>query len=85
LTLIQFNNNVNENNIVKLTPVCYCLDFVPEAVDVPSSFNYKEYEIVIDTEVIPKEKPGKKQADELKEFEKLVAEGKAGSLSEYST
>ncbi len=46
----------------------------------PSSFTFKEYELVIDTEVIPATKPDKKKKEKLQEYEKLVAEGKAGTL-----
>lgn len=47
------------------------------------TFCYKEHALVIDTEVIPKQKE-KTEKERLDDFEKLVSEGQAGTLGKFS-
>ena len=78
------HTNIGYQYCAKAELFYFISDFQLEPSTTPSSFTFKEYEIVIDTEVIPKAKSRKKQAEELQEYQKLVAEGKAGSLGEYT-
>jgi len=62
---------------------CTDADFTGKRI--VDKFNFKEYEIVIDTEVIPKEiAKEKSDKSKIEEFQKLVSEGKAGTMDDTS-
>jgi len=51
----------------------------PEALN-SNIWAFEEYEIVIDTEVIPKSKSEKSDKSKLDEYEKLLESGKTGTM-----